>query len=107
MESMGFSDTLRMTMVVGSRRGNYRTKTLYNQRDLKNQRTHICHFTVEETTGDPERSRVTKLMISNAKRSFVNADLLFPKLIHLLKAKFNNVQGRLHLKFNLFWIQRC
>lgn len=64
---MGLSDTLRITMVAGSVRGNYRMKTFYNQENLKNQLTYICHFTIKETTGDLERSRVTKLMISNTK----------------------------------------
>ena len=67
VESMGFTDTFRITVVAGSIRGNHRIQTFYNQRDLKNQPSHICHFTVEQTTGDLERSRVTKLMISNAK----------------------------------------
>ena len=48
-------------------RGNSRIKTLHSQRDLKGELTHICHFKVEETVGDPDSSEVTKLMISNAK----------------------------------------
>lgn len=76
-------------------RRNSRIMRFHNQRDLKDELTHICHFTVEETTGDLDSSRVTKLMKGNAK---TRMQTLSPELVHLFKTfKFKKVQGRLHL----------
>lgn len=70
-------------------------KTFYNQRDLKDQLTHICPFIVIETTGDLARTKVKKLMISNAStrmKIFVSLTCT-----SFLKLQFKEVQGNLHL----------